>query len=596
MSVGGRDRARDDGGRRLVERVLARPGGHALQQEPRLGEHELHVDPGRDLDAGVVLPGRDRVGPRVDLEGPLALDVGRHVGDVAVGLLAARVASAPGRGSGRSDRWRPPRRASWSWPSRNTEARTGIGSPDGGLGRLATEVDHGRDIHHGYPSNHAPHTCEPEPARKPTAAEATPWDVPAAVDRARLARRRRDLGRAGPDTAEEGSLLDRSKKWPSVLVRASVQTIHRPSCPARAPGGAGRPGRQPALVVAPAHPGRVLLDRPRAVAPRSSRRPGALPRCRGPRAARRAGRGRRLPRRASAPRTPTCSATSPRTAGTPARPATTPRAPSRTSRPSSASPSVLPQYSGGLGILAGDHLKASSDLGIPLVGRRPVLPPRLLQAGARPRRLAAGELPRPRPRRAAADRAPRGRRQPGDGLHRPARRPRPGGPDPRRPRRPRAAAAARHRHRGEQRPLPRRHRPALRRQLRAPAAPGAAPRRGRRTRPAGVVAHHRRPGARGLPRQRGPRRLPRHRAHPRAHRRRGRAAPRLRHRARGLPRRHGLHHAHAGPRGHRPVPARAASRSTSAATRRRRASRSTGSSRSAPRTTTAATPASSTWR
>lgn len=30
--------------------------------------------------------------------------------------------------------------------------------------------------------------------------------------------------------------------------------------------------------------------------------------------------------------------------------------------------SVLPQYSGGLGILAGDHLKAASDLGVPLVG------------------------------------------------------------------------------------------------------------------------------------------------------------------------------------------------------------------------------------
>jgi starch phosphorylase len=29
---------------------------------------------------------------------------------------------------------------------------------------------------------------------------------------------------------------------------------------------------------------------------------------------------------------------------------------------------VLPQYSGGLGVLAGDHLKASSDLGVPLVG------------------------------------------------------------------------------------------------------------------------------------------------------------------------------------------------------------------------------------
>src|SRR5260370_840291 len=28
---------------------------------------------------------------------------------------------------------------------------------------------------------------------------------------------------------------------------------------------------------------------------------------------------------------------------------------------------VLPQYSGGLGILAGDHLKSASDLGVPLV-------------------------------------------------------------------------------------------------------------------------------------------------------------------------------------------------------------------------------------
>ncbi|MCB0894619.1 MAG: DUF3417 domain-containing protein, partial [Nocardioidaceae bacterium] len=30
--------------------------------------------------------------------------------------------------------------------------------------------------------------------------------------------------------------------------------------------------------------------------------------------------------------------------------------------------SVLPQYSGGLGILAGDHLKAASDLGVPILG------------------------------------------------------------------------------------------------------------------------------------------------------------------------------------------------------------------------------------
>ena len=30
--------------------------------------------------------------------------------------------------------------------------------------------------------------------------------------------------------------------------------------------------------------------------------------------------------------------------------------------------SVLPQYSGGLGILAGDHLKSASDLGVPIIG------------------------------------------------------------------------------------------------------------------------------------------------------------------------------------------------------------------------------------
>ena len=43
-------------------------------------------------------------------------------------------------------------------------------------------------------------------------------------------------------------------------------------------------------------------------------------------------------------------------------------APSRTSRPEYGITAALPQYSGGLGILAGDHLKAASDLGVPLIG------------------------------------------------------------------------------------------------------------------------------------------------------------------------------------------------------------------------------------
>ena len=32
---------------------------------------------------------------------------------------------------------------------------------------------------------------------------------------------------------------------------------------------------------------------------------------------------------------------------------------------------VLPNYSGGLGILAGDHLKSASDLGLPLIAVGP---------------------------------------------------------------------------------------------------------------------------------------------------------------------------------------------------------------------------------
>ena len=67
--------------------------------------------------------------------------------------------------------------------------------------------------------------------------------------------------------------------------------------------------------------------------------------------------------------------------------------------------------------------------------------------------------------------------------------------------------------------------------------------------------HHRPPGARGVPHQRGPRRLPRPRADPRAHRGRGRPEARLRHRARGRSRVDRVHHPHPGPGRHRPLPA-----------------------------------------
>ena len=75
---------------------------------------------------------------------------------------------------------------------------------------------------------------------------------------------------------------------------------------------------------------------------------------------------------------------------------------------------VLPQYSGGLGILAGDHLKSASDLGVPDHRRRPALPARVLHPVAVGRRLAGRALPGRRPQRPAADPAARPRRRPGE--------------------------------------------------------------------------------------------------------------------------------------------------------------------------------------
>ena len=63
---------------------------------------------------------------------------------------------------------------------------------------------------------------------------------------------------------------------------------------------------------------------------------------------------------------------------------------------------VLPNYSGGLGILAGDHLKSASDLGLPLIAVGLLLPVGLLPAVADRRRLAARDLPVARPAGPAA--------------------------------------------------------------------------------------------------------------------------------------------------------------------------------------------------
>ena len=66
---------------------------------------------------------------------------------------------------------------------------------------------------------------------------------------------------------------------------------------------------------------------------------------------------------------------------------------SPTSRPSSASPSACPSTPGGLGVLAGDHLKSASDLGVPLVGVGLLYQQGYFRQYLDRRRLAAGVLP-----------------------------------------------------------------------------------------------------------------------------------------------------------------------------------------------------------
>ena len=161
----------------------------------------------------------------------------------------------------------------------------------------------------------------------------------------------------------------------------------------------------------------------------------------------------------------------------------------------------LPIYSGGLGILAGDHLKAAAELGLPLVGvgllyRGGYFTQGLSDEGRQTETYTPIDPE-------ALGLAPRAGH----------RRGRPGGRDGHRGR-----LALRRRHgRCDAAPLPARRRPAHRRALlgrpRAPDPPGAPARRRRRAR-----ARRARARADGLPRQRGPLGVPRDRA--RAHARR----------------------------------------------------------------------------
>ena len=131
----------------------SRLGEHLLAEHPALLEHQLHVDAGRDLEPGVVLPRGDRVGPGVDLEGPPPFDVRGDPRVVAVGdrlvLRHAHGWPPAAVGRGQHDLGRQP---VVSLAEHRRAHREGLA--DGRLRRLPTEVDHGHDVHDGDASDH----------------------------------------------------------------------------------------------------------------------------------------------------------------------------------------------------------------------------------------------------------------------------------------------------------------------------------------------------------------------------------------------------------------------------------------------------------
>ena len=205
----------------------------------------------------------------------------------------------------------------------------------------------------------------------------------------------------------------------------------------------------------------------------------------------------------------------------------------------------LPIYSGGMGVLAGDHLKSASELGLPLVGVG-----LLYQEGYFQQYLNADGWQQERypdndfanmPADPGAQSRPVAPDHPGQPAGPHGHRPDlegPGGP--------RAPLPAGHQHAGQHRARrPRHHRSPLRRRLGHAHPPGDRAGHRRRARPGG-------PGAapRGHPHERGPQRLPGPGAHSPAH---GGEPDLLCRSPRAGGRQQRLHHPHARPRRHRPL-------------------------------------------
>ena len=151
-------------GRVELSAVVVR-GQDPLEQQHALGEHQLDVHAGADLDAGVVQPGADRVAPRLHLEGPRTLGVGAHGG------------GHPGHLPGYAVH--PPRRASYAVGvgehHLGAELVVSLAEHQGGhveelahgcLRRMARQVDDGCHVHDRDTADHGARLSESARSRK----------------------------------------------------------------------------------------------------------------------------------------------------------------------------------------------------------------------------------------------------------------------------------------------------------------------------------------------------------------------------------------------------------------------------------------------
>src|SRR5262249_5360057 len=336
--------------------------GRAVEQRGSLRQHQLHVLAPGHLDAGVMAPMADRVSPGFHVEPPPALGGRGDLGRIAVG--AGEDLVHPGQRQALAGRTAQHHSSAGNLVSLADDGGADFeGFPDHCLGRAAPAVGHRLYVADDYPT-HPPRTPPSMPWWHPRRPRSPHRRVPVTAGRVRdHATGAAPPPRSNPESPRQpvGSLCVRAIR--RFTIRASLPEplapLHdlmlnlrwswhgatRDLFTALDPAARAEAGRDPTTLlgeVPPEHLARLAADKDyldrlhRAAADlqeylsaaqwyqRGGEQEGAAP------------------------------------AGRPAAIAYF--------SPEYGIAAALPQYSGGLGILAGDHLKAASDLGVPLIG------------------------------------------------------------------------------------------------------------------------------------------------------------------------------------------------------------------------------------